>query len=1106
MKDRSLIVIGLAFLMLGIVLPFGYDASSPPETRASVTSADVNTIWERSIALQVTGEGDSKAMDGVAIGDADPTHYGQEIISVCRNGNTYMASWNNVTASFESEAIWNSQGQQLTAVVGDLKPGNGNEVLVVGLATGKEGDVSAGNGTATLLSRSGTAWTPALIYQEKALIHGADIGDVDPTIPGNEAIVTSFTFNTTMVWWDAQEGAWNSSFIYQDSNNVRKVVIADLLPERPGNEFVAVSKSGNVTLAYGNHTNWTVKTIHNSIPLARVAVGDIDANGQLEIYLGSDKITKEGAPYAEIFGLKRDGDDWEKEVIYTERDSFRGVWVGDVDPNIPGSELYTFGYTGNLTRQTGSFGTGWTSQVLFKDVARGHEIKIGDTIPTSPGLEIAAVGYSGILSVVHPSRWEQNIAFRNTAAMDGVAVGEADPTHNGQEVITVDRNGAVNLVGFDEGTGSFEAEEIYKGGGQLLTPVVGDLKSGTAGNEILVVGVATGTEESNPGDGTATVLSRSGSTWTSELAYTEDKLIHGADIGDLDPTIPGNEAVVTTFSFNATMIWYDQASSTWKSSHIFTDSHNVRKVYIADLLPERPGNEMVAVSKSGNVTLAYGNHTNWTVKTIHNSIPLARVALGDMNADGQLEIYLGSDKITKEGGAVEAEVFGLKRDGDNWEKQPIYTERDSFRGVWVGDVDPDIDGTELYSFGYTGNMTQHAGSFETGWESKVLFRDTARGHEIRIGEVIPGAGPEIVLVGYSQTLNVISLKEGGEIRATTIEGPDAVTVNSGSTASVDIEISGEGLMYVAFSAPAGITSTSSAWTIMHAGKARVTVEAGPTNVNSTVVLTVTVNGMAGPKNHNITVTIVGDTVRPAVTDVKYGTAVLTPGGEVPSDGTLVVTMTKTVTKASFDAAVTADEVAVMRGSAKVSAAFTLGADMKTMTIVLADTSGGDATLKIGGLTDMAGNEMGDYTFDFKTKVEEVPIPTKTVTLGPIIFEGNPAAGATVEITHGSEKKTGTTGSDGKVTFTVPETWINGTVQIKVTKAGYKTLSTDGTIGSNQLITTTGELKLVEESPGDEDKDDYTVIIAIAIVVVILLVLGIVLFVMFGRKSSDAGEE
>jgi hypothetical protein len=292
---------------------------------------------------------------------------------------------------------------------------------------------------------------------------------------------------------------------------------------------------------------------------------------------------------------------------------------------------------------------------------------------------------------------------------------------------------------------------------------------------------------------------------------------------------------------------------------------------------------------------------------------------------------------------------------------------------------------------------------------------------------------------------------------------------------------------------------------MYAGKVRVAISALPTNANSTVTFTAIVHGMSGTTGHNITVTIVGDMVKPTVSSMNYGTAVLTPGGEVPSDATISATMSKAVTQASFDAAVAAGDIAVMRGAVKVAATITLGADMKTITIVLADTVGGDATLMVGALMDLAGNEMADYTFAFKTKVEEIPVPTKTVTIGPITFDGKPAAGATVEITHGSDKKTGTTGTDGKVAFTVPETWINETVQITVTKAGYKTIATDGKIGADLQIAPTGELKLVEVSPG-ETKDDYTIFIAIAVIIIILIVIGIVLFVMFGKKSSDEGEE
>ena len=133
--------------------------------------------------------------------------------------------------------------------------------------------------------------------------------------------------------------------------------------------------------------------------------------------------------------------------------------------------------------------------------------------------------------------WEPTVAFVNTQTMDGVAVGDADPANPGNDIVTVGRDQGVYLTRYDNTTKQFSTDKIYDLGGQPLSPAIGNLK-GDANNEIAVVGVSAGNEDEPAGNGTAVVLSRTGTTWTPEVAFEERMLIHGVDIGDLDPTIP----------------------------------------------------------------------------------------------------------------------------------------------------------------------------------------------------------------------------------------------------------------------------------------------------------------------------------------------------------------------------------------------------------------------------------------------------------------------------------------------------------------------------------------------------------------------------------------
>ncbi|MGA1848805.1 MAG: hypothetical protein ACMUHB_05635, partial [Thermoplasmatota archaeon] len=843
-----------------------------------------NTIWEDDIVFMGTDP-----IDGVAMGntDSDPE---TELVWVSRDQKTYLGHYDE-SGDFSYEAIWTAGGQQLTPAIGDLRPDiPGNEIIVVGLSSGTEDD-NPGDGTATVLTKFGTSWNPERALTDTQLIHGADIGDLDPTIPGEEAVVTTFSHKAFLVWWDTDKGAWNSSEIFEEEGNVRKVVIADILPSHPGNEMVAVSKAGNVTVAYGNKDDWTVDVIYSNPdePFARIAVGDVDpAVPGLEIYGGTDTF--------KVFGFKRSGDSWTSHEIFVDTNKNRGVWVADVDPNIDGNELYSYGYSTKLVQITGSFAGGWNTRELWNDVARGHEIRIGDLDPTNDFKEIALVGYAANVSIIKPSGWVNDVPFKGTDPIDGIAIGNTDADSQ-LELVWVSRDQKTYMGHYDD-AGDFSYEAIWTAGGQQLTPAIGDLRSDIPGNEIIVVGLSSGTEDDNPGDGTATVLTKSGTTWTPERAYTDPQLIHGADIGDLDPTIPGEEAVVTTFSHKAIMIWWDTEKGEWNSSEIFEEEGNVRKVVIADVLPDNPGNEMVAVSKSGNVTVAYGNKDEWTVDVIYSNPdePFARVAVGDVdpNVPG-MEIYGGTDTF---------KVFGFRRSGNDWTSQEIFLDNNKNRGVWVADVDPDIEGAELYSFGYSTRLVQITGTFSGGWSTKDLFHDMARGHEIRIGDFHPNDGKEIAVVGYASNVTIVSLMEPVSAPIPTVSGDSTLSVDSESSATAKVQVSGDSYMTITADDVTGATVKLVPGKLFIQGTVEIIVTAGVISEDSIQDMKIYVDYGGGKVEHTIQVTLKADETAPSVSEFRN------PEGDLIQDGdavmwndTIEITMSEPVSRSSFEAAV-----------------------------------------------------------------------------------------------------------------------------------------------------------------------------------------------------------
>lgn len=933
---------GLAiFLAMMMVLTVWMIIPQDDEANAQEASTTMDLpIWTHEYPFLGTD-----AIDGIAVGEVYTDKPGEETVITSRDGATYVLYYEN--DQWIKEKIWESPGQQLTPAIGDLRSDiDGNEILVVGLSSGSE-DVDPGNGTATVLYRDGTSWTAERAYTDSKLIHGCAIGDLDPDNPGVEAVITTFNYTALMIWWDTDH--WNSSFMYKDSHNVRKAVIADLTDEHEGNEVVCVSKSGNATVSWIEDGNWTNILVYSGDPLARVAVGDVDPSPGLEIYLGRD------VPEGGIIGVRWDGSEWINRTIFVDTAKNRGVWAGDVDPSVPGQELYSFGYSRRLVQLTGSFAAGFNSKDLFLDSARGHEIRIGNLRDDIPGLEIGIVGYSNNLTMVYPSEWVHDLPFIGDAAVDGIAIGEVYEDKEGFETIITARDGGTYLIYMEDG--QWIKENLWQAQGQQLTPAIGDLIPERPGNEILIVGLSSGDEDNDPGDGTATVLYREGNTWQNMRAFTDTKLIHGCDIGDIDPNHPGVEAVLTTFNYTAHVMWWD--GTQFQTELMFRDSHNVRKAVIADLIDTHEGNEVVCVSKSGNATIAYGTVGNWTWERIYTGIPLARVAVGNVDPDPGLEIYLGGD-------VADGRVIGLKWSGTEWVDTVVFTDEAKNRGVWTGDVDPDVPGQELYTFGYSNKLTQVVDPFGTGRSSKTLFEDTARGHEIRVGDLIPTKeGNEIAIVGYSNNLTIVHLKDEGEPVVPTMTGDDSISLDAGTSASLDLSVVGDSYMTLQATTFDGADVSLNMESIFIKGSPKLTVMADNGNQDIEETVTLTLHYPGGSLTKDIAVSITGDKTVPSASSA------ISEGEEITWEETVTVTLSEAVTEDSFNDAVVAGDISLVIGEEEQDVDFTLSDDGMMISFVMTEEiKRGDASLTISGLRDISGNEMETYTLDFSIEKEE----------------------------------------------------------------------------------------------------------------------------------------
>jgi hypothetical protein len=339
-------------------------------------------------------------LSGVAIGDLDPDHEGNEAMVVGMNKDNVgilSMAWRE-GSSWSSEVLFEGYGELLTPVIGDFDNQDGNELAFVGMYSGPEG---VGVGQATIVKKVSGMWetTDPPIFMNPKMLHGAAVGEFDTNRAGDELVVTGFAFNVTLLEEEPDSpGTWNSTHIWHGQGKVRKAVIADVDATHPGDELYVVDKSGNLTMLYQDGSGWhweTLWTDPGTPGLARIAIGDADNDGKNEIIVGGD---------SNNVGLieQSDSGNWLGKVIWTDINKIRGVAIGDFSDENPGNEVAVYGYSMRVSMLTPnpSGGQKWNAETIFTDIGRGHDLAVGEFDSMHDGAELLLSGYSRNLTMV----------------------------------------------------------------------------------------------------------------------------------------------------------------------------------------------------------------------------------------------------------------------------------------------------------------------------------------------------------------------------------------------------------------------------------------------------------------------------------------------------------------------------------------------------------------------------------------------------------------------------------------------------------------------------------------------------------------------------------
>jgi hypothetical protein len=142
--------------------------------------------------------------------------------------------------SWTATTLWTDPGTPGLArvAVGDADPTRSGKEIVVG---GDSNNIG-------LIWRSGDDWDGKVIFTDTDKIRGVGIGDLDPTVSGNEIAVFGYSNKVTLLTRTGIGTGWSAQTIFVDTGRSHDLALGEFDPNHIGQELVIGGYSNNLTM------------------------------------------------------------------------------------------------------------------------------------------------------------------------------------------------------------------------------------------------------------------------------------------------------------------------------------------------------------------------------------------------------------------------------------------------------------------------------------------------------------------------------------------------------------------------------------------------------------------------------------------------------------------------------------------------------------------------------------------------------------------------------------------------------------------------------------------------------------------------------------------
>lgn len=316
----------------------------------------------------------------------------------------------------------------------------------------------------------------AIVLEVADKLGGCAVGDLDPSHPGNEIVVTS---SKGAVYVVHREGdAWVHEVAFQALGEMIQVAAGDADPARPGDEIVIVGMAagpeddggpGAAHLVWRAGSAWKTARLLETDGLAhgvaiggghvfvtgydrkvhllrvaggvceRIASAGLPGNGKAALAVANGVVV--GCTDGSLIEARVEGDQLVTRVL-DKRDCARSRLATD------GTRILTSDDDGTLSL-VGPAGR----QALHHEEQKLRGAVLADLDPGRPGLEAATTGYAGRVTILYETdgRFEPSLLFADRAGFHHAAAGELDGAP-GLELVTCGLAGRVLVFSFGSGT------------------------------------------------------------------------------------------------------------------------------------------------------------------------------------------------------------------------------------------------------------------------------------------------------------------------------------------------------------------------------------------------------------------------------------------------------------------------------------------------------------------------------------------------------------------------------------------------------------------------------------------------------------------------------